>query len=276
MSDNNASNNPNPYAAPASAVLYAAPGSTDDTLIPGGRGVAAGQGVAWIGEGWRLFTAAPLIWIVNFVIFFAIVMVLAFIPFIGNLAMSLLWPIFGAGFAFCAHMVYKGESLEVGHLFEGFKRNASSLVLVGVLYLVATIVVAVIIGILVAVTIGFSAFGARGLSGGSDAALAGMFAGMGLGIILLILIAMALFIPIAMAFWFAPALVLLNDVKPLEAIGESFKGCLRNIVPFLLWGLVFLVLFIIGAIPFGLGLLVVVPLMYASTYAAYRDIFIGD
>jgi hypothetical protein len=275
MSDNNLPNNPNPYAAPASAVLTGGHDGSEDTIIPGGRGVSAGQGTAWIGEGWRLFTAAPLIWIVNFVIFFAIILVLAFIPFIGNLATSLLWPVFGAGFAFGAHMIYKGETLEVGHLFEGFKRNTGNLILLGLLYLVATIVVFIIVGILAALTVGVSGgFGA--LMRGNDAALAGMMAGMGLGLVLIILLAMALFIPIAMAFWFAPALVILNDVKPMEAISASFTGCLRNIVPFLLWGLIFLVLFIVGSIPLGLGLLVVVPLMYASTYAAYRDIYIGD
>jgi uncharacterized membrane protein len=258
--------NPNPYAAPVATTLAATPEGTD-TIIPNGRSVSAGQGVSWIGTGWQYFTAAPLIWIVNIVILFVILL--------GNIATSILFPIFGAGLAACAHAAYRGESVEVGHLFEGFKKNTGSLAIVGLLYLVSTIAIFIVVGILMAVTLGLSGgFGA--LMGGNDAALVGMFAAAGIGMVLIFLVAMAMFIPVAMAFWFAPTLVLLHDQKPFEAIGNSFFGCLKNILPFLLWGIIMLVLFIVGAIPLGLGLLVVVPLVYTSTYAAYRDIYIGD
>ncbi len=53
----------------------------------------------------------------------------------------------------------------------------------------------------------------------------------------------------------------------------SFSGCLKNILPFLLYGVVALVMFFIGAIPVGLGLLVVMPVITASMYTAYRDIY---
>jgi uncharacterized membrane protein len=79
-----------------------------------------------------------------------------------------------------------------------------------------------------------------------------------------------------MAVWFAPALVAISNMSPIDALAASFKGCLKNILPFLLYGIVFLVLFILGSIPLGLGLLVVLPLVFTSTYAAYRDIFLGD
>ena len=47
-------------------------------------------------------------------------------------------------------------------------------------------------------------------------------------------------------------------------------------MPFLLYGIVFFVIFFIAAIPFGLGLFVAFPLLYASSYAAYRDIFLAN
>ena len=49
-----------------------------------------------------------------------------------------------------------------------------------------------------------------------------------------------------------------------------------NFLPFLLWGLLIMVLLILGAIPLGLGLLVAVPMLWASTYAAFRDIYYAD
>ena len=62
----------------------------------------------------------------------------------------------------------------------------------------------------------------------------------------------------------------------MAAIRMSFSACLKNVMPFLIYGLVFLFIFIIAVLPFGMGLLVAFPLMYASTYAAYRDIFLAE
>jgi uncharacterized membrane protein len=53
----------------------------------------------------------------------------------------------------------------------------------------------------------------------------------------------------------------------------SFVACLRNIVPFLVYGVILFVLAIVASIPFGLGWLVLGPVMAASLYAGYRDIF---
>ncbi len=53
----------------------------------------------------------------------------------------------------------------------------------------------------------------------------------------------------------------------------SFTACLRNIVPFLVYGVVIMVLSIVAAKPFGLGFLVLGPVVIASIYTAYRDIF---
>ena len=76
-----------------------------------------------------------------------------------------------------------------------------------------------------------------------------------------------------MALLFAPALVVFEDVRPLEALKSSLIACLRNIRAVLLYGVLGLALMILGLIPFGLGLAVVGPVVTASVYAAYRDIF---
>jgi uncharacterized membrane protein len=92
---------------------------------------------------------------------------------------------------------------------------------------------------------------------------------------LAVLVGMALMIPLMMAFWFAPSLVALNDVPALSAMKLSFVGCLKNILPFLLYGLIAFVFMLIAAIPFGLGLLILSPVLIASVYAGYRDIYFG-
>ena len=81
-------------------------------------------------------------------------------------------------------------------------------------------------------------------------------------------------VPLAMAIWYAPALVILNDIPAAEAMKLSFKGCLRNMVPFLVYGVVGIILAIIASIPLALGWLLLLPTMICSTYVSYREIFI--
>ncbi len=78
-----------------------------------------------------------------------------------------------------------------------------------------------------------------------------------------------------MAIWFAPALVVLRGDEPFAAMKTSFNACLRNVVPFLVYGLVGLLLAILATIPLGLGWFVLAPVYAASIYAGYKDIF-GD
>ena len=54
---------------------------------------------------------------------------------------------------------------------------------------------------------------------------------------------------------------------------ESFAGCVQNMVPFLIYGLIGIGLAIVATIPLGLGWFVVAPMTIASIYTAYCDIF---
>jgi uncharacterized membrane protein len=88
-----------------------------------------------------------------------------------------------------------------------------------------------------------------------------------------VLIAMLFLVPVLMAYWFAPVLVGLNNLTATEAMKLSFKACLQNVLPFFVYGLIFMLLLIVALIPFGLGLLVVVPVMMTSLYVSYVDVF---
>ena len=257
-------------AAPAPRNVYAPPvapvedphQALDDEqdFIAGGRAVPAGHGVAWLGEGWRLFKDSPLIWIVNVILFLVITVAVQVVPIVGGIAGALLAPVLGAGLMIGAHALRHGEALEVGHLFAGFRQHTGALVLVGVVYLVGVIAIVVVAMLLV----GASFVGL--MAGGGEQAL-------GPGLILAILIGVALVIPLAMAYWFAPVLVALNGLPAIEAMKMSFWGCLKNILPFLVYGLVALEAAIVATIPLALGWLVLGPVLAATMYASYRDIF---
>jgi uncharacterized membrane protein len=87
------------------------------------------------------------------------------------------------------------------------------------------------------------------------------------------LIALLLIVPLGMSIWFAPALAALHELTAFEAMKLSFRGCLRNVLPFLSYGLAAIVLAIVASIPLGLGWLLLIPVACCSVYAGYRDIF---
>ncbi|HET8747557.1 MAG TPA: BPSS1780 family membrane protein, partial [Ramlibacter sp.] len=78
---------------------------------------------------------------------------------------------------------------------------------------------------------------------------------------------------VLMAVWFAAPLVVFHERGAVDALKESFAGCLKNIVPFLVYGVIFFVLGIVASIPLALGWLVLGPMAAASIYTAYRDIY---
>lgn len=253
----------NPYATPKAHVEDQAQAMEAGALRETPQSVDAGQGLAWISEGWRLFSASKGAWIGILIVYIVLLLVSSFIPFASNV----LNPILLGGIMLGCRALDQGEEMGVGHLFAGFSKNVGSLVLLGVLMLVFILVVAVIAGVL---TIG----GAAGIALASGKGDPSVIAGAGAeAIILFVLVLLALGLPIMMATWFAPALIVLHDVPVLQAMLLSFKGALRNIIPFLLYGIAMLVLMLIAMIPLGLGLLVLGPVMFASIYASYKDIF---
>jgi uncharacterized membrane protein len=97
---------------------------------------------------------------------------------------------------------------------------------------------------------------------------------MGLTFILAILVMMALLLPVVMAVWLAAPLVVFHEQGAVDAMKGSFMGCLKNVLPFLLYGVVMFVFMVIASLPLGLGWLVLGPVLAASIYASYRDIYL--
>jgi uncharacterized membrane protein len=232
------------------------------------RGVDAGRGINWWTEAWALFMKNPGMWIVLALILLVVLLVLSFIPLLGTLAASLVTPALAGSWMLAARKVEAGGTLEPGDLFTGFKQQQTPLLVLGGLLAVATLVTGVVVGAL-----GFSA--AMGMVvGGSQGSAGGMMAAMGAGM-LAVLVGLALGVLVAMAFWFAPALVVFRDVAPVEALKASFAANLKNVVAFLLYSVVYLIAAIVASIPFGLGWVVLIPVSLLTVYVSYQDVF-GD
>lgn len=256
---------PNPYAAPRATVADAV-SPQQGNFVPGGHGVPAGNGWSWIAQGWNLFKRQPGMWIGIVVVFAVISIVAAMIPFIGSLALMVLFPVFTAGLMLGCRDLAEGGELAFGHLFAGFRERLGTLAAVGGIYLGVTMAIALVVGIVT----GASMFAMMSGGAAADPAAA---AGAVAGVALAMLVMLALMLPLFMAVWFAAPLVVFHERSALEAMKESFSGCLRNIVPFLLYGLILMLLGIVASLPVGLGWLVLGPVMAASVYTAYRNIF---
>lgn len=231
------------------------------------RVVEAGRGWQWIVEGFALFRKNPLMWIALTVVLVLIWMVSFLIPLIGPLLFNLLSPVLFAGLMMGCRAVERGEELELAHLFAGFRKNPTALVTIGGFYLIGTIVV---VGVIFMTAGGTMLPAVLDKSGGDMQAIAAAMRSMALALAL----GFALYLPLLMLIWFAPLLVVFNDLNPVEAMKTSFFACLTNWLAFLIYGLIILVLWFIASIPLLLGLVVLLPVLICSLYASYKDIFV--
>jgi len=254
----------NPYRPPAARVEDVVSAAVDSgEFVDGGQGVAAGRGWGWIADGFGLFKKQPGTWILITIVLGILFIAMGLVPVLGALATWVLYPVFAGGIMLGCHAAAQGGEIGVGHIFAGFKNRAGGLVVIGLLSIVAWIVVMLPVFIVAGAGVFF------GTMRGDPQAMAAI----GPSVVLAWLVALALAVPVYMALWFAPALVTLRELPPVEALKQSFRGCLRNVVPFLVYGIVVMILTVLAAIPFGLGLLVMMPVIMASVYVAYGEIF---
>ncbi len=257
-----------------------APGAS--ATAPPPRHLAAGEGIAWWGESWRIFLAAPGPWIGIIVVFIALSFAFTLLPKIGAVAYGILTPVFVGGVMLGCHALARGEPLRLGCIFEGFQHgHFAPLCTLGLLWLAVLVVLAcVAVGtILLAVgASGLAALVALVNSAQADPFVAthvdyAVLASASIAIMVVSLFAVVVMLLAAMAYWFAPALVVLDGEQPLAALQKSFAASWQNVGAFLLYGLVYIGLAIVATIPLGLGWLALGPMILGSCYAGWRTIF---
>jgi hypothetical protein len=240
------------------------------------RSLGAGAGASWWGEGWRIFSVSPGMWIAILIVFVIITVVLQIIPLVGGLVHALLMPVFTGGVMLGCHALARGEPLRFGHLFAGFQGgHFGPLIVLGLILLGIGIVYLIVIGIVAVLTVGTGIFAIVASGGNDPTQVANVMGKMGTGLFVLSVVAFILAILVGMAYWLAPALVAVDGVAPMTAVGMSFRGSARNFGAFIVYVLCYVGLAIVASIPFGLGWLVLGPMLVGSAYAARRTIY-GD
>jgi uncharacterized membrane protein len=256
----------NPYAAPKTHVADVPSARPDGKFIAEGQGVAAGNGWSWIADAWALTGQQRGTWIGLFIVFAVIVIVLSLVPFLGSLLLALVTPVFYGGIMLGCDAQRRGQPLEVGHLFAGFKAHTGKLIAVGAITLVAFLAIFVVIMLIFG--FGMMTF----MMGGAEPTPEQLQTGLA-SMMIAVLVMMGLSIPVYMAVWFSTPLIALNGMEVGAALRTSFFACLKNVLPFLVWGVMMLILAIVASIPLMLGWLLLGPVLLASVYTGYRDIF---
>lgn len=249
----------NPYSSPEAEVII--PQTTNNFTFHPPRMVGIGRGVSWIGEGFNFFKQSPGPWVLTCIVGLVLLIILNIIPLV-NIVTGLTTYVWLAGLLIGLKAQHDGKDFKIEYLFAGFKNHFGALILLGIIAMV------VFVGII------FIAMGPVALQlviGNTEALMSNPS-----GIALSFLIALALMIPMTMAIWFAPALIVLNDMSILDALKFSFKACLKNFLPFLLYGVVLSALMFVASIPLMLGWFVAMPIFYGSIFASYKDIFVDE
>ena len=243
-------------------------------VVEAGR-VSVGRGLGWISGGFRVFRQSPWVWIGITVIYAVAFTAVAAVPLVGALAIYLLQPVLFGGVMLGCDALRRGEQLDVSHLFKGFDRDTGRLIGLGGVYLGAMVATFVLSAILFFILAGMSVPVADLISAAESGNQppAHVVEPLIFAVPVAILVGLTATFVIVALLWFSPALVVLRSVDVGEALKLSLVGCLKNWLPFLIYGLAFIVLGLLASLPLMLGWLVLGPVMVGSIYTAYREIY---
>lgn len=233
--------------------------------------VPARTGIRWVKLGLQTFGKQPLALAGLFFMYMAAMVLVLQIPVLGVVAAGMLVPAATLGLMAATEEATKGRFPMPTVLLSAFRvgrQRVRAMLMLGAIYTVlsmaATAIAAMVAG------------DATPVEGEIGAAT---------------LVALALHTPMFLMFWHAPALVHWHGVTPVKSLFFSVVACFRNFGAFTLYGLAWMVFFLIAGTVFGLvgGLLggpqmaraVMMPvaLMMAamfstSMYFTFRDSFV--
>lgn len=242
------------------------------------------QGARWLAQGWRIFKAAPLGWLAMVFAYTMFMTFVSVVPVIGVVVATALVPGFSVSFMAASRAALHGGGFGMGMLLAGFRERLPAQLALGGVY------VACVMLVLAATMLADDGTFARWLATGKRPAVEAVRAD---GFQAALLLAAALYTLVMMLFWFAPVLAGWHGVPVPKALFFSFFAMLMNWRAFLAYGMVtalvtvlapFLTVLALTALTGGKSqmaatgllfplLLIIMPTLFGSFYASYRDIF---
>ena len=248
--------------------------------LPPNSSLPPAEGVWWLKTAWRYFRAEPMRWLGVTAAFLLVLQVLGEVP--GGIVVAfLLKPLLSVGFLAGAWHQERGQQPALNHLLTGFKSNWKALVPLGLIYLV---------GVATAVTIAGAVSGIsleNILAGAGKDATPQMLHDLRSGMMWTLLF----MLPVVLALWFAPSLIVFDDLGVRQALAASLAACLRNAAAIIVYAISLfalasivsvLVLVVARVFPgagqvglFGLAL-PLTAVLFISDYVSYRRVFHRD
>ena len=182
------------------------------------RMIESRQGGGWLAAGFRLFHQQPLAWTLILFIYWASMLMLAFIPILGMIVPLLLSPGLALGFIEVARAVDEKRPPSPPLLISAFRSpQAKAVLTLGSLYLLEVLL------ILFATMLIDGGLLIEWITKGAvpDPEEMGSVRTAGM-------VGMLLYVPVMMAFWFAPQLVVWAGFTPVKALFFSFFAVWRN------------------------------------------------
>lgn len=246
----------------------------------------ASRGLRWLSDGFRIFRKRQLLLTLLIIGYWVTMIVVGSLPFFGQLVATLLIPVFSVSLMNAYRIVERNAVLPPHLLFSGFQQNLRTLLILGGIYFAGT---ALILGATSLVD-GGGLFRMAVLGQRADESAAGEDSSVAA-----VVLAIGLSLPFMMAYWFAPVLAAWHGLSAGKSLFFSIVACLRNWRAFVVY---FVSIIIFGMLLPGLivaamtillpgggevmsvalsSLLVVVlmPTLYGSFYASYRDVFVA-
>jgi hypothetical protein len=248
----------------------------------------ARHGTVWLSQAFALFNRRRLPWVLLLLAYYILLRLLLEIPFVGPYAMTILKPVFAVGLLAAAWTQERGGTPKLSQLFQGFRANLASLLPIGVFF---------VVGITAAVFASSLVDGGKLLDLMSNAGtlndeeIAASFTDGRLEFGMLF--SALLTVPIVIATWWAPALVVFQNAGAGSALAVSLRAALANwrplaiyalgvffyaaVLPGLVTGVLVLLLQEFGLqvakvllLPYGICL---AATLHISDYVSYRDVF---
>lgn len=271
-------NTVNPYDSP-DAELQTESQKNDGREYCGVKKIKGGEGFDFFSDAWNIYTAAPVLWVAMNISMVLLVLpfvfAIAYLPVdlplldtITNIVGSMLATPLMAGLCIAAHNVRNGDELMFVDLFAGLRVHFDRLIGLGLLI---ALLYAFFDHLLVLIVGGTDMFLAS--LGLSETEYSLTMSGNTFDYTVVNVLVMIANLIITLAYWFAVPLIALEGQGVFQAVSNGVKGFMKNIWPIFLYGLATLVLILAAIIPFGLGLLILFPVMHITTYTAYVRIF---
>jgi len=249
----------------------------------------ARHGMAWLTQAYALFSRKRMPWILLLLTYYILLKLMLYVPFVGAYAITILKPVFAVGLLAAAWTQERGGTPALGQLFLGFRSNLASLLPIGFFFVLGVTAAVFASSLIDDGKLLDLLSNAGGTMKEEDIAAALADGALQGGM----LFSALLTIPILMATWWAPALVVFQSAGAGSALAVSFRAALANLKPLSIYvlgvffyaaalpalfsGILILLLQQTGMqiatvllMPYGIFL---AATLHISDYVSYRDVF---